>query len=263
MNPDTRIAVCCYAGDAHQVTEMLNLYTHHECPVTILSPDEYSTVPLDAIFGAYVTPLGSSRVDIPGLDCRYAGKAAIVGQDSIDRQAEHLKILLNYPEKFFLVNDSDSFCLSAKIPDYLYAEPNAVWSNMITDSNPYRSGLCNGPSGEPAKKYYPDGFPKLALQPPYFFSHTVLEKLVAATYSVSMNEHLPFIDHYMTQLAVQAGIPCKGFTDGWSGPISSHPDMPRVVLGAVNNGAVMIHGAKGVKWSAPLLEARRQTGLRA
>jgi hypothetical protein len=247
MNEDTRVAVCCYAGDAFQVIEMMDLYIHHECPITILSPSD-------------------SKVSIhaPRTDNQFAGNAAIIGQDSIDRQAEHLKILLTYPEKFFLINDSDSFCLSSEIPTYLYIEPDCLWSNMITDSHPYRSGLCDGPSGEPRKKYYPDGFPKLALQPPYFFSRTVLEKLVAAIVSVIMNPHLPFIDHYMTQLAVQANVSCKGFTNGWSGPISSHPDMPRAVLGAVNSGAVMIHGAKGIKWSAPLSIAHRhRTGLRA
>lgn len=243
MNPDTRISVHCYVGDLRQVVELMPLYKHHGCPVTVLSPDD-------------------SRVNILGMDCQYAGKRAIIGQDSIDRQAEHLKVLwLLYHEKFFLANDSDSFCLSPEIPAYLYADPDCLWSNMITDDHPYRSGLCDGPSGEPAKKYYPDGFPKLALQPPYFFSRTVLEKLVAATAVV--NEHLPFIDHYMTQLAVQAGVPCKNFIKGFSAPISSHPGMPAVAMDVVIKGAVMIHGAKGVKWSQPLVEAHRQIGLKA
>jgi hypothetical protein len=239
MNSDTRVIVCCYEGDACQVVEMMQLYKHHECPITVLSPDD-------------------AKAEIPGVECRFAGKRAIVGQDSIDRQAEHLKIMLTYPERFFLANDSDSFCLSPKIPAYLYAEPGCLWSNMIIDSMPFRSGLCDGPSGEPRKNYYPDGFPKLALQPPYFFSRSVLEKLVAATVSVVMNEHLPFIDHYMTQLAVKAGVPCMGFTDGWSGPISSHPGMPPLAFGAARRGTVLFHGAKGEKWSEPLVEARRQ-----
>ncbi len=239
MNEDTRVVVCCYAGDRHQVIEMLDLYKHHERPITVLSPDD-------------------SRVDIDGLDCRYVGKAAITGQDSLDRQAAHLKILLTLLEKFFLINDSDSFCLSPKIPDYLYAEPDVLWSIIMADTMAYRNGLCDGPSGEPRKQYYPDGFPKLAFQPPYFFSRTVLEKLVAASTTVEINPHLPYIDHYMVQLAVRANVPWKNYTNRFSAPISSDPGMPSVAYDAVKNGVVIIHGAKGVKWSAPLVEAHRQ-----
>lgn len=260
MNLDTRIAVCCYAGDAHQVIEMRDLYTHHECPVTILSPTEYSTAPLDPIFGMGSIPnppLGSPRVEISGLDCRSAGKATIVGQDSLDRQAEHLKILLTYPEKFFFVNDSDSFCLSPGLPKYLY-ETDVLWSSMVVDSMAFRAGLCEGPSGEPRKKYYPDGFPKLAFQPPYFFSRAVLEKLVAASAVVKINPHLPFIDHYMVQLAVQAGVSWDGFRDGFSAPISSHPAMLPAAIEKVRAGTVILHGAKGSKWSNPLVQAYRE-----
>lgn len=248
MNPDTRVAVHCYKGDARQVFELMPLYAHHDRPVTILSPaDSHVNV---------MVPSGNA-------DCRWGGKAAIIGQDSLDRQAIHLRMLVEYPEHFFLANDSDSFCLSPAIPDYLYAAEDVLWSNMITDSMPYRSGLCPGPSGEPTKNYYPDGFPKLAFQPPYFFSRAVLEKLVAATERVTMNPHLPFIDHYMVQLAVAAGVRWAGFPDGFSGPISSHPDMPGVAYRRVLDGAVMIHGAKGYQFSGPLIEAyrTRQTRL--
>lgn len=236
MNPDTRVAICCYADDQFQVVEMAALYRHHGCPITILSPDD-SKVFLD--FGAN----------------RSAGKRAIVGQDSIDRQAAHLKALLEFPEKFFLVHDSDSFCLSPEIPAYLYAEPDLVWSNLIVDSMAFRNGLCDGPSGEPRKQYYPVGFPKLAFQPPYFFSRSVLEKLVAASASVEMNPHLPFIDHYMVQLAVAADVPWRCFPNGFSAPISSHPDMPGLAYQKVMAGVVMVHGAKGSKFSDPLVQA--------
>ncbi len=209
MNPSTCVGVCCYEGDAFQVREMIDLYRHHECPVVCLSPED-------------------SQVLISGCLSHHAGKRAIIGQDSIDRQAAHLKILLDYSESFFLINDSDSFCLSSQIPVYLYEDPHCLWSNLIVDTMAYRNGLCDGPSGEPRKQYYPDGFPKLAFQPPYFFSRLILEKLVAATLSVSMNPHLPYIDHYMVQLAVEAGVPWKDFRDGFSAPISSHPDMPQL-----------------------------------
>ena len=98
MNPDTRVAVCCYAGDAHQVTEMLDLYKHHECPVTVLSPTD-------------------SKSDVPGVDNLYGGKRAYIGQACLDRQVEHFKLLLKYyPEKHFLLHDSDSICISPELP---------------------------------------------------------------------------------------------------------------------------------------------------
>lgn len=246
MNPNTRVAVCCYAGDAHQVEDLMPLYAHHECPITILSPADSPV------------QVGDVAASSSGIEALALGKRAIIGQDSLDRQALHLKVLLAYQEHHFLINDSDSFCLSPVIPAYLYAEPDILWSNMITDSNAFRAGLCRGPSGEPTKKYYPDGFPKLALQPAYFMSRRVLERLVHATRFVTINPHLPFIDHYMTQLAVHAGVTCKGYTNGWSGPISSHPDMPPLAAEAARRGIVMFHGAKDWKWAAPLVEGHKQ-----
>src|SRR6202040_3913014 len=105
MNENTRVVICCYEGDAHQLC--MPGYLQHGCPITVMSPDD-------------------SRVVIPGVDCAHAGKRAYIGQDSLDRQLLHMELMLTYPEDHFLCHDSDSIVLDAKLPDYLYAEPDVV-----------------------------------------------------------------------------------------------------------------------------------------
>src|SRR5712672_3244855 len=101
MNPRTLVSVHCYAGDQHQVKDFLPWYIHHECPVIIMSPED-------------------SPVTISPHICHHAGRRAYIGQESLDRQRKHLEILLDYPYDFFLLNDSDSFCVSSELPKYLY-----------------------------------------------------------------------------------------------------------------------------------------------
>lgn len=231
LNPDTRVAVCCYAGDQHQVVAALDLYLHHECPVVILSPND-----------------SRAEINHPGVENRFAGKRAYIGQDLLDRQREHLRILLTFPEQFFLINDFDSICLSPKIPDYLYAEPDMLWSNLVIDNMPVRQ-----------TGHYPAGFPKLAFQPPYFISRGTLEKLLATVTdeNIPANPMLSFIDHYMVQLAVKASVPWRGFPQGISAPISSDQNSARLAWDAVCNGIIMIHSVKAPAFWEPLVAARK------
>lgn len=228
MNPDTRVAVCGYAGDAHQVTQAMRMYTHHQCPVTILSPTD-------------------APIEIAGVDCRFGGKQQYIGQLSLDRQREHMRMLLEYPETYFLINDSDSMCLSPKIPDYLYAEPDFLWSNLIEDTMDFRQ-----------TGYYPDGFPKLAFQPPYFLSRKTITDLlsVVADENIPMNPQLPFIDHYMVQLAVKANVPWRNFRDGHSSAISGDQRARALAWDwCRRNGTVMIHSVKAPEFWEPLAAA--------
>src|ERR1035437_1545947 len=167
MNANTRIAVCCYAGDQVQVIKALDNYLQHGCPVVVLSPED-----------------SPAEIRYPGIENRFAGKRAYIGQDSLDRQREHLKVLLTFPEEYFLVHDADSVCLSAKLPAYLYAEPDFLWSNVVND------GI---PEHQPA---YPSGFPHIAFQPPYFLSRKTIGGLLAASEGIQANPVMPFIDHY-------------------------------------------------------------------
>jgi hypothetical protein len=194
LNPDTRVAVCCYSGDGHQVVEALEFYLHHECPLTVLSPAD-------------------SKVDVnyPGVTNVFAGKAAYIGPDSFDREMLHLAALLQYPENHFLIHDADSIMLDPKIPDYLYAEPDMVWSNQVTDAIPEH------------QSFFPEGWPHVAFQPPYFLSRRTIEAMLAVKDDPRViRDHpcMPFIDFYMVQLTIVAGLPWRRLMDCISCPIS-------------------------------------------
>lgn len=243
MNPDTRIVINCYAGDSHLINQKFGLYTQHMCPIVTFSPED-------------------AKVEIPGIESRFGGRAEHAGQASLDRHDQQLRMLLEFPEKYFLFHDTDSICLDAKIPDYLYAEPNHLWSNLIEDDAPFRQ-----------QGYYPDGFPKLAFQAPYFLSRGTIASLISVMKHTPINPALPFIDHYWVQLAVNAGVSWRGFPDGVTAPISGDASNPRCLGPSAceayrwgldlamrftrNNGGNIFHSVKDVSPVASLLEARR------
>jgi hypothetical protein len=228
MNEDTRIAVCCYAGDQHQIIKTLGVYLHHQRPVVILSPEDSPAI-----------------INYPGIENRTGGKRCYIGQDSLDRQRRHLEILLEFPEKYFLIHDADSMCLEPKIPAYLYEEPDHVWSNIVNDGIPEHQAA------------YPPGFPHLAFQPPYFLSRATIEKLLSVAGEIRANPVLPFIDHYMIQLALKFGASYRSFRDGVSCPISWDPPSKAVALNGVRTeGLIFIHSVKRKEDLDDLLAAR-------
>jgi hypothetical protein len=247
MNEDTRVIICCYKGDMHQLN--LDVYRQHECPITILSP-------LDA----------KASFDEPDINCGFAGKRAYIGQDSLDRQHEHLKLMLTYPENFFLIHDSDSYLLDAEIPAYLYAEPDVVWSNQVEDAIPEHQDT------------FLEGWPHVAFQPPYFLHRKTIEAMVAVAGDprVQASPVMPFIDYYMVQLTMVAGLRWKRFKDCLSCPIT--PDPHKVAAGLVSaadmqtyemghrigqegvsvRGANIVHSVKDPAVAAEFVERRRQ-----
>lgn len=232
MNPDTRVAVCCYAKDGHQVAEMLDLYLHHECPVTILSPEN-----------------SKFEIQHPRIDNRFGGKRCAIGQDALDRHREHLRILLTYPEEYFLIHDSDSVCLSPQLPDFLYAEPDILWSCLVTDETPHQ------------QKFYREGFPHIAFQPAWFMSRKTIEAMLArvAHENLPANPGLSFIDYWLVELALEVGRPYKGIPGALSLPLSDdNPPAKEQGLEAVRNGAIFIHSVKGARHVAPFIAARAE-----
>jgi hypothetical protein len=202
MNPDTRVVICCYAGDAHQL--YMPAYLHHGCPVTILSPED--------------SPVTSILSGAASVDFRSAGKRAYIGQDSLDRQLEHLKLMLTYPENYFLIHDSDSLMLDPKIPDYLYAEPDHVWSNQVFDAIPEH------------QPFFPHGWPHVAFQPPYFLSRKTVEAMIAVADHpfCQASPCMPFIDFYMVQLTTVAGLSWRRFNDCISCQITADPRLSEI-----------------------------------
>ena len=190
MNRNTRIAVSCYAGDQEQVEQSLGLYLHHGCPVTILSPEN-----------------APANIAHPMVDNRHAGKRGQLGPDAWARHLEFLKILLTYPENHFLMHESDSFCLDPKIPQYLYDEPNIVWSN-------------NGQSTEDHWPGFPEGSSKYSFQAPWFLSRSSIEKLVVVAGRVAYHPNLEWVDLFLVRLTEEAGLPWRCFDNCYLGPMS-------------------------------------------
>ena len=222
LNPDTRIGVCCYAGDGDLVRGNRDLYLHHGCPVTILSPED-------------------SPVVVEGLDHRQGGKAAYIGEASLQRQAEHLRLLLEYPENHFLINDADSFVLDPKLPDYLYAEPDVVWSNQVNDDIPQHQAT------------FPPGYPHVAFQPPYFLSRKTIEAMLAVKDQIVIShDMMPFIDYYMVQLTMTAGLQWRRF----HGCACCHMSLARRLVRTDNLS--IFHGIKTSADARALLHLRKQ-----
>lgn len=209
--PDKRTGL---VGDVPLVLEKLPYYQRHGHPVIILSPEDSPVV-----------------IDSPGVTCRHGGIRQYVGQESLDRQRTHMKMLLEEPYDWFLMNDADSMCVSRDIPPYLYDDENVLWSNVVDaayfDPNPARNPT------------------KLAFQPPYFASRSVLEKLLAVG-PIEADPVTPFIDWLMVVLAIEGGVPFKSFPDGVSFAAWSHGNSRGDVkmVNCVRGGKVMLHSVK-------------------
>jgi hypothetical protein len=237
-NPDTLVAISAYAGDVHQVENNLPFYKHHGCKVVVLSPED---APITA-------------VSDPNVICMTVGKRCWAGRAAIERQIKFMELLSHFPHGYFLFNDSDSLCISAQIPKYVY-EQDTVWSNEVLDTNPGASML-----------------PKIAMQPPYFFSKRALramldikDNLPTSYYGeVSPMEdgRLPIPtecpDHLMLQLAHGSGFGHASFHHGASFETASDIGMSTMSELVRNHGRVLLHSVKTAKVLHKLVADRRE-----
>jgi len=245
MREETLVVVHCYAGDRAIVKNAMPLFQHHGAPVLVLSP---SNAPV--------------RFRQPGVTCRSAGKAAYFGQDSLDRERAHLELLLEQPQRFFLLNDADSVCLSPTIPRYLYdgAAQGVVYSNEVLDWREHASP-----------------YPKIAMQPPYFLSRESIERMLSVAEGITAHPITPYIDWYLVALVSEAGVPHQSYPDGASFPAWRRGHIPETqelghdfvhrndpeggiqgdvaMRSRVMDGAVLIHSVKHPEVLADLVEA--------
>lgn len=236
-NPETLVVIHAYAGDLHQVENNMPLYTHHSCQVCILSPTD---APIE-------------RVDTPGVVCHQLGLKGWIGPQTLERQRLHLEFLLRFPQKFFLCNDADSFCLSGKLPNYLYANPDVIWSNEVPDLNPAPSNL-----------------PKLALQPPYFLSRKTIEGMLKTWKNLPTSYYAgadpangcpvptECIDHVMLQAAEGSGYRHHNFHDGASFETGTPHGLNTMVDLVQHHGRIFIHSVKTRDVMERLVSARAQ-----
>lgn len=223
MNANTLIAISAYSGDLGQIETNLPSYLHHGCPVVLLTPTD---APIE-------------RISCAKVSCRSVGLKGWIGPQTLERQRLFWELLLaECSQLWFLFHDADSICLTPRIPAYLYQDPNIFWSNEVLDTNP-------GPSA----------LPKLAFQPPYFFSRSVLERLVAhakapaASYTCP-TPHGPLpvptecIDHYILQVVYSASVTHRNFINGASFRTDTPEELATMVNLVQTHGHVMIHQVK-------------------
>lgn len=237
MNKDTVMFVCGYAGDADQIQMLRPVLEHHQIPIVILSP---SDSPIRRV-GPHI--------------CRFGGGVGYVGQVSLDRQYEHFKIMLEYPWKWVLWNDSDSCVLDAKLPDYLYEDEDTVWGNVVDD---FRKPGESWQGLPPWPLDYHAGFDLKAIQPPYFMSRKCVERIVATCSGIKACKITPFIDFYVLQCVKQAGLKYRGFPFGAS--CETKTDMGKAVMRQciAERGAMMVHAIKSAEARDLCISARKE-----
>lgn len=155
---------------------------------------------------------------------------------------------------WFFMNDSDSVCLDAKFPDYLYEEEDVIWSNLVDD---FRKDMPEfGPN-------YHGGFPfqnvpMIASQPPYFCSRYALEKLVNSYGSVRMCPVTPFIDWLFCQMAIVAGVELKPFLTGASCETKTDLGIAVMRQQVSERGATFVHAIKTERARDMCIAARKE-----
>lgn len=220
---DTLVVVHCYAGDADQVRSMLKIWTHHQLPVLVLSPENAPAI-----------------VEHPLVTNESAGEAGWKGPHTIQRQIAHWQIAADTGHDWFLLHDADSVCLSPDIPDYLYQDRGVFWSNV----------LCH--EGEHQETDQPN------FNPPYFLSRDLLLRLIEAARGLQPGDGFlephdwgQAIDGFYTYLIRQVlQAPWASFPDG----ATTWPPWDADLLRDAYHGKRLMHGIK----DAALLETIRR-----
>jgi hypothetical protein len=170
-----------------------------------------------------------SPVRIRGVECKQVGLREYVGQKALDRTIAQMRMLLDEPFEWYLMNDADSMCVARDIPEYLYEDENILWSNVVEDwrENPHRNPH------------------KLAFQPPYFAHRKVIKRMLTLEW-VEADPVTPYVDWLMVVLAVETGTPFKSFPDGasfvgWRDGNHKGDDMMEQ---AALEGKIMLHSIK-------------------
>lgn len=220
MRDDTLVVVHCYEGDKAMVEGFMPVWTHHNHPVLLLSPED--------------APVNISIPDWQ-VSSASAGERGWKGPQTIRRQMAHWRLALEHPSQaqWFFLNDADSMCLSAEIPRYVYADPFKLWCNVLCHENEHR--LDDHPN----------------LNPPYFMSRDVLQAILDK--AEAMVDEIPqdaflephdwgqAIDGFYTHVVSdELGIPYGDFPDGITTWPRGRPDL----LKYTERGAVFIHGVK-------------------
>lgn len=223
MDGGTLVVVCAYAGDAEQLEILRPAYEHHRYPILILTPED------------------SPIEEYHGHKCLQGGKRAYIGQESLDRQHIHMLIAYEQGAEWYLFHDSDSICLSKKIPEYLYQDRTSIYSSEVADHR---------------EKGYHDPLPHIAMQPPYWMHRSVLQKFILNGKQPA-DPVTPFIDWYMVQVAYAAGVEHKPFFNSYCFS-SNTPQGAFFAEKVAGEGCVMFHSVKTQDVFDSMMAARQK-----
>lgn len=228
MKKNVLVSVHGYAGDAHQIRMLLPVFEHHGYPVYIVSPIDS---PIEGM-GPHL--------------CLFAGERAYIGQKSWTRQHLQMKRLLEFDFDWFFMNDSDSFCFTPPLPDYLFEDENIIWGNKVDDFRKPGATWTDANGSITWPDDYHAGHEICALQPPYFLSRKALQKMVEAddeNVKLPACPICPFIDWYMVVCADAAGVEHRRFQNCVSCETETEMGL-RLVGDKVREGATFIHAVK-------------------
>jgi hypothetical protein len=227
---------------------MLHGWLRHECPVLIVSPEDAKV-----------------EIDHPGVECRWAGKRGWAGWHTLDRQIAHLSIIEEYSQTYFLYNDADSFCLSAKLPEYLY-QTDTFFSNendnlIFYDTCKFLAETLDPKDDEQlldvqfAARFLIekcDGIldiPKLreiqslVFQPPYFFNRQVLSRMLDSAEASKSEDNtlIPFIDWWWPRVIELTGTPHQTHPAGKSDITEMRVSIVEAYRKVKEQGCKMVH----------------------
>lgn len=210
----TLVVIHTWSGDRERVESMLEMWTHHDLPVLVLSPVDAPLI-----------------INHPQVTNMQAGLNSY--NESMDRYVAQFRALVNYDADYYLLCESDAMCLRQELPEYLY-EPDVLWGNHV---DPFNHILYFG-DPNPARTYATHD---CCIQSPWFFSRHGLQRMVdvADEAVAQLPPYAPFIDWWFHMAPHAAGLEHRDYGDdgishAWANEIRA----------AVQNGAFMIHAVK-------------------
>jgi hypothetical protein len=237
MNDSTLCVIRGFQGDAHQIAMMMPHHKKHGCHILVQSPDD-SQIGYESFPG------------ITDLTCWSAGRRAYIGQLSLDRERAHLEQCLKFPHKFFLLHDADSVCLQPEFPKYLYDQPDVIFGQIVANNSEEHKVFFSPP-------HMPRECPRIAIQPPYFVSRSVIERIVNLP-PIFTNPVMPFIDFLWVQFAMATGLVYKHLRPGASFETSTPLGRHFMHQTVRDDGVVFCHSIKSQESLDAILHARQE-----
>ena len=229
----TLIVVQGYSGDQARIEHFLPQWTHHELPVLLLSP-------IDA-------PV---HIAHPQVTCRTAGPNDYNGELSVERYKQQIAAIADYEADWYMLNESDSFCLTPSVPEYLYGDPEVVRANY---ANPWDWILMHD-DPEPMRTLMTHD---TAMQAPWWFSRQALLRMIEVADAAwdGCPPYAKFIDWWFHHAPHLAGLRHESYGfGGVTWPITG-AEGAAAIKHCILGGAVMVHGVKDEVALAGVLKA--------